>query len=90
MLIKVGQWFFSNSTASSSAWEDGGKGDKPGEERGQPGCLDKIWRMAYCVRVHGLLESLHYSLFLVDIPCTVLPAMSGVWALAFHQFLGLT
>lgn len=55
VLIKVGQWFFSNSTASSSAWEDGGKGDKPGEERGHPGCLDKIWRMAYCVRVPGLL-----------------------------------
>lgn len=90
VLIKVGQWFFSNSTASSSAWEDGGKGDKPGEERGHPGCLDKIWRMAYCVRVPGLLESLHCSLFLVDIPCTVLPATSGVWALAFHQFLGLT
>lgn len=42
---------------------------------------------------HTMLECLHYwrvFSILLFLPCTVLLAMSGVWALAFHKFLGLT
>lgn len=42
---------------------------------------------------HTMSECLDYwrvFIILLFLPCTVLPAMSGVWALAFHKFLGLT